>query len=388
MITFNFDKYCCGCSACFNICPVNAIIMKTNREGFLMPDIDKSLCINCGMCDKACPYLNCKKDKIDLIDSKSFLYYYKDEKIRSKSASGAAFYAIALETIENNGYVCGCIWNENLEAEHIVSNKLDDVLKMLSSKYVQSKINNCYREIKEYLETKKPVLFSGTPCQVAGLRSFLAKEYDNLLTVSVICHGTPSPEVWKRYKNALEKKFKSKMTSVNMRDKSKYGYTKSVCRYEFENGKVVNWETYLRDIYCFCFTDDLYIRNSCLSCKYKGDFSKADIILGDYHKNIDGSGKYGVNIVLCATLKGEAAVKKLKNSVIINYNDKHQIKSNNMLWNSTKGNSNRKSFFDDYDNTEIVKCIKKYIPFRFWFKVILNKLGVFKVAKRIKDIKR
>lgn len=385
MINFNFDKYCCGCSACFNVCPVHAITMQTNGEGFLMPEVDTSVCVNCGMCDKVCPYLNSERDKTDIINSKAYLFYYKDKNVRKNSASGAAFYALALNTIKKGGYVCGCVWNKNLEAEHILSNRAEDIAKMQGSKYVQSKINNCYREIREVLEKGFHVLFSGTPCQAAGLRSYLGKKYNNLLIVSVVCHGTPSPEVWRRYKNALEKKFKSKMTNVNMRDKGKYGYKKSVCRYKFENGKVIEWETYLRDIYCFSFTDDLYIRNSCLSCKYKGDNSKADIILGDYHKGIEGSDNCGSGIILCLNETGEQAVKEIENSEIISYDNKAQIKANNMLWNSTKGNPDREKFFGEYNDTDIIKCIKKYLPVRFRVKVIFNKLGVFSMVKKIKD---
>ena len=385
MIDFNFDKYCCGCSACFNECPVNAIEMQANREGFLMPVVDTSVCVNCGRCDKACPYLNCQSSESSIEEAKAYLYYYLDEDVRKRSASGAAFYALALSTIEKGGYVCGCVWNDNLEAEHIVSNSLDSIERMQSSKYVQSKIGNCYNEIKVLLEKRIQVLFSGTPCQVAGLKSYLDKEYNNLLTASIICHGTPSPEVWKRYKNALEDRYKSNMINVNMRDKSKYGYKKSVCRYEFENGKVIEWETYLRDIYCFSFTDDLFIRNSCLTCKYKGDNSKADIILGDYHKGVDGSDNKGSSLVLCLNKAGEMALMQLKDSRLIEFKNKEEIKSNNMLYNPTEGNVNREKFFSEYKTMDIIKCINRYLPTRFWIKVFFNKLGIFKALKSIKD---
>lgn len=168
-----------------------------------------------------------------------------------------------------------------------------------------------------------------------------------------------------------------------MRDKEKFGYTKSACKYEFDNGKIVQWETYLRDLYCFCFTDDLFIRNSCLDCRYKGNNSSADIILGDYYKNIEGSGNAGVGVVICLNEKGNNTITNVKNAHVVEFDNDEFIKKNNMLWNSTSGNPNREKFFKDFDNAEIIKCIKKYIPFRFKVKVVLNKMGIFRLVRKM-----
>lgn len=384
MIKFDFNKNCCGCTACKNSCPTGAIQMTENSEGFLLPVVDKTKCVDCGKCDTVCPFLNSENgEKVQLLKSKTYLYYLKDEKIRMNSASGGAFYGIAEQFVENGGYVCGCVWDNDLEACHIVSDKIDDVLRMQSSKYTQSNMKNCYSEIKELLKAEKKVFFTGTACQVAGLKGYLGKEYDNLLCAAIICHGVPSPKVWRKYKNALEKRFGGKMTNVNMRDKEKFGYTKSACKYEFDNGKIVQWETYLRDLYCFCFTDDLFIRNSCLDCRYKGNNSSADIILGDYYKNIEGSGNAGVGVVICLNEKGNNTITNVKNAHVVGFDNDEFIKKNNMLWNSTSGNPNREKFFKDFDNAEIIKCIKKYIPFRFKVKVVLNKMGIFRLVRKM-----
>lgn len=190
MIKFDFNKNCCGCTACKNSCPTAAIQMTENSEGFLLPVVDKTKCVDCGKCDTVCPFLNSENgEKVQLLKSKTYLYYLKDEKIRMNSASGGAFYGIAEQFVENGGYVCGCVWDNDLEACHIVSDKIDDVLRMQSSKYTQSNMKNCYSEIKELLKAEKKVFFTGTACQVAGLKGYLGKEYDNLLCAAIICHG-------------------------------------------------------------------------------------------------------------------------------------------------------------------------------------------------------
>lgn len=169
MIKFDFNKNCCGCTACKNSCPTAAIQMTENSEGFLLPVVDKTKCVDCGKCDTVCPFLNSENgEKVQLLKSKTYLYYLKDEKIRMNSASGGAFYGIAEQFVENGGYVCGCVWDNDLEACHIVSDKIDDVLRMQSSKYTQSNMKNCYSEIKELLKAEKKVFFTGTACQVAG----------------------------------------------------------------------------------------------------------------------------------------------------------------------------------------------------------------------------
>lgn len=176
MIKFDFNKNCCGCTACKNSCPTGAIQMTENSEGFLLPVVDKTKCVDCGKCDTVCPFLNSENgEKVQLLKSKTYLYYLKDEKIRMNSASGGAFYGIAEQFVENGGYVCGCVWDNDLEACHIVSDKIDDVLRMQSSKYTQSNMKNCYSEIKELLKAEKKVFFTGTACQVSRFKGLFGK---------------------------------------------------------------------------------------------------------------------------------------------------------------------------------------------------------------------
>lgn len=176
MINFNFDQDCCGCTACANSCNHNAITMKCNNEGFMIPIIDLSKCINCGLCDKVCPHLNTPTDissfSLENFKEKKAFLYFSNDKRRTNSASGGFVYDIYQKVLNENGVVCGCIWNNNMEAVHIITDKAEDMYKMQSSKYVQSNMQDCYKNIRIALRQGRKVAFCGTPCQTAGLHFF------------------------------------------------------------------------------------------------------------------------------------------------------------------------------------------------------------------------
>ena len=194
------DRKCSGCGACYNACPTNAISMQQNEEGFLYPVVDETKCSNCGLCKNICPVINLTyKNK-----SIPKCYAFKaTNKIRQKSTSGGAFAVLAKHFIENEGYVAGAIWTDDFLVKHIVSNKIEDIEKMKKSKYLQSEIGDCYKKIKQLLESNIKVLFSGTPCQVAGLKAYLKKDYDNLFSLDLVCHGVPSSKVFQKYLQEL-----------------------------------------------------------------------------------------------------------------------------------------------------------------------------------------
>ena len=219
MIDIKDKSKCCGCSACVNICPNNAISMDIDDDGFKYPIVDVGKCINCGLCEKACPYNNeyIKKNIYD----KSIAYggWNNDDEIRKKSTSGGIFSAISKYILNNNGVVCGAIYNEKFEVVHEIIDNIDDLEKIYGSKYVQSDLKDNFRRIKKYLNDGRLVLFSGTPCQVSGLNSFLVKEYENLYTCDIVCHGVPSPKVFEKYKRELEEANNSEILNINFRDK-------------------------------------------------------------------------------------------------------------------------------------------------------------------------
>lgn len=219
MISIDDKSRCCGCSACMNICPNNAIKMKIDNKGFKYPIVDDEKCVNCGLCDKVCPYNNeyTKKE----IYNKSVAYggWNNNDEIRKNSTSGGIFSAISKYVLDNNGLICGAIYDDNLKVIHEIVDNIENLKKINGSKYVQSDMKDNFKKIKKYLEDGKLVLFSGTPCQVSGLNSFLGKEYENLYTCDIVCHGVPSPKVFEKYKKELEKAKNSEIININFRDK-------------------------------------------------------------------------------------------------------------------------------------------------------------------------
>ena len=187
------DPNCSGCSACFNICPQRCISMVEDKEGFLYPRINKEKCINCGLCKKACPAL--ATDKY-VVPSTFYACKSKNEELRSKSSSGGVFSSLAEYVIHNNGVVFGAAFNRNMELSHIGVNKKEDLSKLMGSKYLQSDLKNTFNEVKTYLCNNRFVLFSGTPCQVAGLKAYLQDDYKNLYLADLACHGVPSPKIF------------------------------------------------------------------------------------------------------------------------------------------------------------------------------------------------
>lgn len=197
MIHITDKKNCCGCSACVQRCPKQCILLKKDDEGFLYPKVDEDKCINCGLCEKVCPILN-QTEKIQ--PQEVLAVKNPNEKERMASSSGGVFFPLAREVINQGGVVFGAVYDEKWEVHHVYTEKIEDVYPMMGSKYLQSRIENTYKEAEIFLKQGREVLFVGSPCQIAGLRTFLRnKEYPNLLAVDFLCHGVPSPGVWRRY---------------------------------------------------------------------------------------------------------------------------------------------------------------------------------------------
>ena len=211
---------CTGCSACASICPESCIVMLPDVEGFLHPQIDAEKCSNCGLCLRTCPVLKA-------IDPREPLAVYaavnKDDAVRERSSSGGVFWELGKMVIEEGGVVCGAGWSEDLRVIHKVVDDLEGLKDLQGSKYVQSEIGETYKLVQTHLISGRQVLFSGTPCQVAGLRSFLGKEYDNLICVDLICHAVPSPSVFKQYKQEMEREYGFESKKISFRNKN-YGW--------------------------------------------------------------------------------------------------------------------------------------------------------------------
>lgn len=388
MIDFDFDKWCCGCTSCASACPTDAITLQPNEEGFLMPYVDKTKCIECGKCDRSCPHLNTSEDMSDFslksFEGKPSYLYFSNQEERINSASGGFVYDAMRAAINNNGVICGCVWDDKMKAVHIVSDKKEDLQRMQSSKYVQSDLTGCYPEVRKALKTQRKVVFCGTPCQTAGLKHYLGKtDTLNLISICLICHGVASPLVWKKWTEVIEKKFKGKLVNVNMRDKSYKGYSTSYSKYTLrsalnENTKNVGMPTFLADPYIFLFTDDLYLRKSCNRCQYKADQNGADIIVGDFYESTPSAGNLGCSCIMAMTEKGRQFVKSLDGEILeSDYKTVGVV--NPMLWTSVKEHPRRAEFFAVMKSGMLSgeKLFTSFLPMRFKIKKILNQCGVF-----------
>lgn len=360
MIKIKEKKNCCGCKACEIICPKNCIEMTVDEEGFWYPIVDKDKCIDCGMCEKSCPILN-KASRKKSFDAKVYGAYSNNESIRINSSSGGMFSELAASVFEKNGAVFGCTMNDDFSfAKHIKVENVDDLPKLQGSKYLQSDTNITFEEVKNCLQNGQEVLYSGTPCQIAGLKSYLgkySKDY-NLVTVDIICHGVPSSNVWNCYKSALVKKFDSTVEKISFRNKSN-GWQNYSLLCEFENKK--EYKKFAGDdLYLRGFVADYCLRPSCYDCQFKGDNIKSDITLADFWGIDKVNPKFnddkGVSLVVINSQKGQQIFDEIKDNKKITYfseNAEKGLEYNPSYYNSVKMKNMRKVFFKQFEKNGV-----------------------------------
>lgn len=301
MLEIKDKNNCCGCSACVSICPRQCITMQQDEEGFPYPSIDLDKCIDCHLCEKVCPELNSNSGTLPV---KTLAAYNKNIQIRNISSSGGIFTLIAESILNDNGIVFGASFDREWKVRHVYIENIEDLSGLRGSKYSQSVIGDCFSKAKEFLDSGRKVLFSGTPCQIAGLKNYLKKDYENLLTMDVVCHGVPSPMVWQKYLESLE----AKVTSVSFRNKEKSWKNYRVKISSAGNESNVVDEEFLQNRFMQVFLSDLSLRSSCYTCKSKSGSSGSDITLGDFwgidkiEPKIDDD--QGMNLVLINTEKG------------------------------------------------------------------------------------
>lgn len=380
MIQITNKADCCGCSACLNACPKNCISMEADSEGFLYPSVDTTQCIHCGLCEKVCSFNN----ELPLRERKPETYAakIKDDAIRNSSSSGGIFSALADKIFEDDGVVYGVSMNEDMKsARHIRVDKKENFSQLRGSKYLQSSLGNTYRQVKDDLEHGKYVLFSGVPCQIDGLKLFLRKEYENLLTVEVICHGVPSPSLWKKYCEHLENKFSAKIESVNFREK-RNGWKKFGLVEEGEN--ISQYLGLGQDPYMQMFLRNYCLRPSCYQCKAKKFESMADITIADFWginkvlpKMDDDK---GTSLVLIQTAKGEKIFGNIgKNCIVCKTDYEQSIRENPAYYKSVERPEERDCFFNDMNSMDFEGLQKKYCK-----KVKVNFfVRLFRLGKRI-----
>lgn len=276
-------QQCTGCGLCAEKCPKDCIFMVEDGEGFRFPQIDPTKCVECGLCVRSCPTTFVS----DTLYSKYRRTYYcgiiKDKEMLIKSSSGGVFGVLAEYIISIGGYVCGCIYTDDLEAVHTLSNRKQDIEKMYGSKYVQSRAEHCFPEIESHLMAEDIVMFTGTACQIAALRLYLGKDYSNLYCVEILCHGVPSPGLFEKYKQYLEKKLGGTVIDIRFRDKRRNGWGSEhrTCIIYEKNGKLCENRPIL-PAYFSAFFYGLNLRESCYQCRFATSERVADLTIGDF----------------------------------------------------------------------------------------------------------
>lgn len=323
------NKFCFSCQSCVQICPTSCISMTESEEGFLYPTVNEKLCLQCGLCKTHCPALNLSFP--NSFETISYAAKTKNHEILMNSSSGGVFSELANLVLSENGLVYGCCLDDHLCAKHTLIDKKENLFILQKSKYVESDLTSIYSGIKNHLEKdSSPVLFTGTPCQVAGLKSFLQKSYSNLYTVDLICHGVPSRKLFSLYINWLESKFKEKIIYYDFRNKHVAGWTCGGKTKTKTKTKIINGDT---DPYYYMFLHGLVYKESCYTCPFANKNRVGDITVGDFwgiDKEIpDFDYKDGTSAVLINTNKGKDLFSKIENSFSLQLTSLSKI----ALWN-------------------------------------------------------
>ena len=352
---------CNGCAACAAVCPKGAISMEPNNEGFLYPQINSRLCVSCGLCEERCPII--RKYEPGVHDNIIYAVMNTDESIRKLSSSGGVFRLLAEKVLLEDGIVFGAKFDENFSVVHGCAEKLDDLEALQGSKYVQSKIGDSYQRVKQCLESKRLVLFSGTPCQIAGLKSYLHQEHENLYCVDIVCHGVPSPKVWEKYCKENEEATGSKIQYVSFRDKST-GWRDYHVTFRFRNGTMIT-KHHSKDAMMKAFIQNICLRNSCYQCKFKGIAGQSDITLADFW-GIERVLPYidddiGTTLMVSHTAKGRRLFNAIRPNVIYEkINAINVLDLNPMMVDSASRHPKRNEFFMSLDTEPFESIVKRY----------------------------
>ena len=339
MINIVNKQDCCGCSACVQRCPKQCISFHEDVEGFLYPKVNLVDCIECGLCEKVCPVIHPYEKRIPL---HTYAAINNDEEIRKQSSSGGVFTLLAEKVIDEGGVVFGARFDDTWQVTLDYTETKEGLATFRGSKYVQARVEDTYKQCEQFLKAGRKVLYSGTPCQISGLKHFLRKEYDNLLAVDFVCHGVPSPLVWREYlKNLIEHpkgvagkntvlsslNGKPVITGISFRDKStgwkKYGFVvRGISASKAEENSVllstndvIFQETHDQNLFMQVFLKDLCLRPSCSSCSAKLGKSGSDMIIADYwgianhYPQCDDD--KGTSLVMIYTPNGLASFKQL-----------------------------------------------------------------------------
>jgi coenzyme F420-reducing hydrogenase beta subunit len=383
-------KVCCGCFTCLNICPQKAIKIFTDNEGFRYPYIDEKLCINCSLCRDKCPSLNNNFNKLKNDEPIVYAVKHRNDNVRINSSSGGMFTALSDYILSINGVIYCAKYGENFEVIHKRINTKTERDTCLGSKYLQSNLKKTFKSIKRDLLNEIPILFVGTPCQIAGLKLYLGKltDSENLFLCDLICHGVPSYKIFNEHIKKLSKHkivkdyyFRSKINGWKT-------HTESVL---YQDNSFDN-KTRLSQSYKYLFSKNLILRPSCYNCPYTTIKRVSDITIGDYwginKVMAEFDDNKGVSLALVNTFKGEKLFEACKKDLIYKISNVEDCKQPQLMY-PTKMPKNRDAFFEDYENKGYDYILKKYSPvgINIYLKeIILNilrKIGLRKILKKL-----
>ncbi len=376
LIKLNGGGYCTACSSCFHSCPKHCITMQPDSEGFLFPVVNEKDCIDCGLCEKVCHELHPYEQRKPL---NVYAAINNDEEIRLKSSSGGIFYLLAEKTILEGGVVFGARFDEEWQVMLDYAETFESVQPFMGSKYVQARTATAYKDAETFLKQGRKVLFSGSPCQIAGLYHYLRKEYDNLTSVDFVCHGVPSPKVWQRYLDEVVTSGKQAINDVKFRNKSngwkKFNFVLSY-NHEEKSYSLCSWHQ--QNHYMRAFLSDMILRPSCHNCRAKQGRSHSDITIADFWGiNVEMpemDDDKGTGLVLVNTEKGRQALgwnKVIKKESSIDVASKY----NAGLSPLTKPHPKRPEFFAALDSSpSVINLIDKSLrpPFKKRVRMVLR----------------
>ena len=393
MIEIKNKQDCCGCSACEQVCHVNAIEMKMNEEGFYYPQVNKSLCVNCDKCKRVCPIRQGSPER--KVEPKVYVCQNKSLHTRLDSTSGGVFSALAQFVLEKDGVVFGAVLNDHFVVQHESVTSEEGLHRIRGSKYVQSKINDSYKQVKEYLNGNRYVLFTGTPCQIAALCSYLGKEYEKLLLMDIVCYSISSPGVWKQYLQHLQKIGKiniNQVSDMRFRDKSKYGYEYTLMTFYDHRKNVLYASGPESNQMLRSFVSNTSTRPSCYECKFKGTIRQSDFTAWDcyniykYDQTLDDN--KGSSHVMVNSEKGLRLLNELSEYLNSFEVDPHKaISSEPAMTECAMPSDMRDAFFDTYGkNIDVFDVF-----FKDTFRVkterilrhVLSKIGLYRAFKRL-----
>lgn len=390
MIEIKDKKNCTSCSACYSICPKNAISMIEDKEGFKYPVVNKEKCIKCGLCKKVCPIMNKPKNIKREASPDIYAAISNNQELRLDSTSGGIFSELAKNIYKKNGYVCGAIFNNSNLVEHKLSDDIKDLENIRSSKYLQSDMHDTFKMIKEKLEQNKLVLMCGSPCQIAGLYNFLGKEYENLYTCDFICRGMNSPKIFKGYIDNLEEKYESKVKKIKFKNKI-HGWHNFSTKIDFENGKTYIGGRYIDSYMLGYLKYNAFMRPACYDCKFKGLPKNSDITLADFwgiekiDPNMDDN--KGTSMILINSEKGKTLFEEISKNITCKKIESEDVFKDNVCnTSSPKMTEARKKVFENIDKMTYAELNKSFFPCPKQAERIKIMIRENKLVKKIRKI--